>query len=173
MSYKRFNFPPYYTWSEKQDGTGNVPYLTSGGGFLQMLQYGYAGVRALPGRLRLRPQLPKDVTRMALRRIAYCGERIDVAFNASVATVRLVAPGGETRLRLAIEGASMIGGTALPATFATGQTVFVLCPPVHPCAFHCPSSCLPTPVHVHGALCLPLPVFELPLSPPFSFDLAS
>ena len=55
LSYKRFNFPPYYTWSEKQDGTGNVPYLTSGGGFLQTLQYGYVGVRVLPGRLRLRP----------------------------------------------------------------------------------------------------------------------
>lgn len=36
---------PYYTWSEKADGTGNVPYLTSGGGFLQSIIYGYAGIR--------------------------------------------------------------------------------------------------------------------------------
>jgi trehalose/maltose hydrolase-like predicted phosphorylase len=134
LSYKRFNFPPYYTWSEKADGTGNVPYLTSGGGFLQTLQYGYVGVRALPGRLRLRPQLPVNVTAMALRRIAYCRERIDVEINVSVATVRPAAAGGQTRLRLTMTAgaagaaASSGQGMALPATFPTGREVFVLCP---------------------------------------------
>ena len=89
LSYKRFNFPPYYTWSEKADGSGNVPYLTSGGGWLQSLTYGYVGIRVLADQLRLRPQLPEGVDRMALRRLQYCGERIDVEYNTTVATVKL------------------------------------------------------------------------------------
>jgi trehalose/maltose hydrolase-like predicted phosphorylase len=137
LSYQRFNFAPYYTWSEKADGTGNVPYLTSGGGFLQSITYGYAGLRAMSGRLRLRPQLIEGVSRMALRRIAYCGERIDIEYNASWATVTRVTPSAttgdegrrvvSTRLRIATE--AVPDGAVLPATFATGQVAHVLCAP--------------------------------------------
>jgi hypothetical protein len=131
MSYQRFNFPPYYTWSEKADGTGNVPYLTSGGGFLQSVTYGFVGLRAMVDRLRLRPQLIEGVSRMALRRIFYCGERIDVVYNASLATVTRADDGfgaggwSASRLRIATEVAPE--GSALPVAFPTGQVAHVLC----------------------------------------------
>ena len=51
--------------------------------------------QVLPDRLRLRPQLIEGVSRMALRRIFYCGERLDIEYNDTVATVTQAgAPGG-------------------------------------------------------------------------------
>ena len=134
LSYQRFNFPPFYTWSEKADGTGNVPYLTSGGGFLQAITYGFGGLRVLSDRLRLRPQLIANTTRMALRRVQFCGSRIDIEWNESTATVTsstggagtdLGAAGAAAGLRVASAGGGE--GTALPAAFATGQVAHVLC----------------------------------------------
>eukprot|EP01052_Picozoa_sp_SAG31_P007983 SAG31_NODE_393_length_16293_cov_15.804372_6_plen_409_part_00 len=120
LSYQRFNFPPYYTWSEKADGTGNVPYLTSGGGFLQSITYGYGGVRILSDRLRLRPQLIEGVTRMALRRIFYCGERIDLEFNGTWSVVSRIEHDDKRRTNRATH-------IVLPPPFPTGQEAFVLC----------------------------------------------
>ena len=146
-SYQRFNFPPFFTWSEKQDGTGNVPYLTSGGGFLQSIIHGFAGLRVLAGRLRLRPVLLEGVRRMALRRIFYCGRRLDVEYNATVATISVAEGGGRPKgsgghraqgpasekgaavLRFVTEGKGGDGGSPLPAVFPTGTVVYVLCPP--------------------------------------------
>ena len=133
LSYQRFNFAPYYTWSEKADGTGNVPYLTSGGGFLQAVTYGFGGLRVLSDRLRLRPQLIANTTRMALRRVQFCGSRIDIEWNESTATVKasagsagtVGAAGSAAGLRVASAGGGE--GTALPAAFATGQVAHVLC----------------------------------------------
>ena len=87
-SYQHFNFPPYGTWTEKADGNGNIPYITSGSGFLQSVVYGYGGLRALNNTLRVFPQLPAGVTRVALRRLAYCGAHVDLVYNATVATLR-------------------------------------------------------------------------------------
>ena len=131
LSYQRFNFPPYYTWSEKADGTGNVPYLTSGGGFLQAITYGFGGLRVLSDRLRLRPQLIANTTRMALRRVQFCGSRIDIEWNETMATVTASAgsvgtdAAGSVELKVASAGGGE--GTALPAAFATGQVAHVLC----------------------------------------------
>ena len=133
LSYQRFNFPPYYTWSEKADGTGNVPYLTSGGGFLQAITYGFGGLRVLSDRLRLRPQLIANTTRMALRRVQFCGSRIDIEWNETMATVTasagsagtVGAAGSAAGLRVASAGGGE--GAALPAAFATGQVAHVLC----------------------------------------------
>jgi len=131
LSYQRFNFPPFYTWSEKADGTGNVPYLTSGGGFLQAITYGFGGLRALSDRLRLRPQLIANTTRMALRRVQFCGSRIDIEWNETMATVTASAgsvgtdAAGSVELKVASAGGGE--GTALPAAFATGQVAHVLC----------------------------------------------
>ena len=135
MSYQRFNFPPYYTWSEKQDGTGNVPYLTSGAGFLQAVTYGYAGIRALAGRLRLQPQLIEGVERMALRRLQYCGTRIDLEYNTSVASVMHAYTTQESerervkaaRLRVVTVASATEEGAALPTVFPTGQVAYLVC----------------------------------------------
>ena len=131
LSYQRFNFPPYYTWSEKADGTGNVPYLTSGGGFLQAITYGFGGLRVLSDRLRLRTQLIANTTRMALRRVQFCGSRIDIEWNETMATVTASAgsvgtdAAGSVELKVASAGGGE--GVALPAAFATGQVAHVLC----------------------------------------------
>ena len=89
-----------------------MPYITSAGGFLQSVIYGYGGVRVLADRLHVRPQLIKGVTRMALRRIKYCGALIDLEVNATLATLTLV------------------GGAALrmPDPFPTGAEAAVSCP---------------------------------------------
>ena len=111
FSYQHFNFAPYGTWTEKADGNGNIPYITSGSGFLQAVVYGYAGVRALNDSLRIFPQLPADVSRLALRRVAYCGAHIDIEYNATVATLTQ------------IDGAAL----TMPETFPTGTEVHVAC----------------------------------------------
>lgn len=125
-SYQNFNFSPYYTWSERANGAGNVPYLTSGGGFLQNIIYGYAGIRVQSHRLRFQPVLIEGATRTALRRIAYCGARLDLEYNSSVATLS-VADDSEL-VGLSWQNGSDAAAAPLPAAFATGQEVFVLCP---------------------------------------------
>ena len=110
-SYQRFNFPPYGTWTEKADGAGNIPYLTSGSGFLQSVVYGFGGLRALNNTLRIAPQLPAGVTRVAFRRLAYCGAHVDVVYNATVATLTH------------IDGPEL----DMPHSFATGTEVHITC----------------------------------------------
>jgi len=102
----------YGTWSEDADGHGNVPYVTSGSGFLQSVLYGFAGVRALQESFRVKPQLPAGVARVALRRLQYCGGHFDLEYNTSVAWL--------TR----VDGPLY----DMPSSFPTGTVALIKCP---------------------------------------------
>ena len=88
----------------------------------------------LSNRLRLRPQLIEGVGRIALRRIFYCGGRIDLEYNATTAVVTMSSSaqpradgvlGG--RLRLPVSFPTGVEFD-LPVSFPTGDEVFIACP---------------------------------------------
>lgn len=62
---------PFYVWNERANGTGTGKgasnFLSGAGGFLQLLMYGYAGIRIKPNAMTItRPTLPPRTRRLKL-----------------------------------------------------------------------------------------------------------
>lgn len=60
---------PFYVWNESDDGTspGASNFLSGAGGFLQMIMYGYAGVRIRTDSMRItHPTLPPRARKLKL-----------------------------------------------------------------------------------------------------------
>ncbi len=131
-SYQKFCFPPYYLFSENSNNGGDVLYLTSGAGFLQTLIYGYGGVRVLPDALQLRPALPPNATRFAMKGIEYMGAvlsltlegsgaEMSVAMTASVDGGELTLTDSSGKTSVLEAGATAWTGVAQRVTVAVGK----------------------------------------------------
>lgn len=60
---------PYFVWNEYVNGVPNGAgnFITGAGGFLQLIMYGYAGIRMNVGSLTIRkPQLPPNTSELKL-----------------------------------------------------------------------------------------------------------
>ncbi|XP_029642302.1 protein-glucosylgalactosylhydroxylysine glucosidase isoform X2 [Octopus sinensis] len=84
---------PFKMWSEYNDGTGAVNFLTGMGGFLQSLTFGYGGFRIYKDRLEFDPQLPEGSTNITLHNIDYRGGSFTLSFNAAIMSITLTKPG--------------------------------------------------------------------------------
>ena len=129
-TYQQFCFPPFYMFSENAGNGGDVLYLTSGAGFLQSLIYGYGaqrcctslecsplciadytamswcagGVRVLPDGLQLRPVLPPNSTRFALKGIQFLGSVLSLSVEHKI--MRVTARAGDGAASLVLHDAS-------------------------------------------------------------------
>eukprot|EP01104_Vermistella_antarctica_P001171 TRINITY_DN1122_c0_g2_i1.p1 TRINITY_DN1122_c0_g2~~TRINITY_DN1122_c0_g2_i1.p1 ORF type:complete len:762 (+),score=197.59 TRINITY_DN1122_c0_g2_i1:344-2287(+) len=81
----------FNVWKEKITG-GHINFLTGGGGYLQEIIYGYAGVSLLrvPNSLYLNPSLPPgNATQVNIVGMAYQGRSIDVSITAMSTSITL------------------------------------------------------------------------------------
>ena len=62
------------------------------GGFLQSIMFGYGGIRLLPDRLNLDPELPPDSTELHIIGLSYLGNVMDVFVTASELMVTVTSP---------------------------------------------------------------------------------
>jgi trehalose/maltose hydrolase-like predicted phosphorylase len=60
---------PFNVWTETPTG-GAINFITGAGGFLQSVIYGYPGLRVHESELALNPQLPPNVSRLALKAVS-------------------------------------------------------------------------------------------------------
>lgn len=81
-SYKPYKIEPFKVWSETQNETGALNFITGMGGFLQALIFGYGGVRIHLDRLEFHPKLPRGITNFTIQGINY----LDCSFNIYITT---------------------------------------------------------------------------------------
>lgn len=85
-SYELYVREPFGVWTEKQTSVGAVNFITGGGGFLQALVFGYAGLRVRPYHLEFaRPgggMLPPGADSLRLVGLAYLGSDFDLEVTA-------------------------------------------------------------------------------------------
>ena len=89
---------PFLVWTETPGG-GTPNFLTGAGGFLQTAFQGYTGLRIGDDSLTFSPVLPPGSTTLALRGVAYLGNRLNVRYDSATITVELQGSvEGKTRL---------------------------------------------------------------------------
>jgi len=84
---------PFLTWGEYAGNGGCPNFLTGGGGFLQSIWAGWAGLRLTDAALTLQPLLPPNTTGITLSELNYQGSRLHVAFDAHHVSITLTLIG--------------------------------------------------------------------------------
>lgn len=80
---------PFNVWTELDDGTGAVNFITGMGGFLQSLLFGYGGFRLRPDRIDFHGRLPPSTSSFNITGLDYLGGSIDFYFTKDTTIVRL------------------------------------------------------------------------------------
>jgi len=88
---------PFDVWTETPSG-GAMNFLTGAGGFLQVVLFGYPGLRFNDTHATFKPTLPPDTTNLKLRGLAYRGHRLDVDITASTVEVSVQKTAAPDRL---------------------------------------------------------------------------
>jgi hypothetical protein len=79
---------PFGIWTETPDG-GATNFATGQGGFLQVMLFGWPGMRIMNGSLTFRPELPENVGFYRVRALKYRRNEIDVSYTAQTVRVEL------------------------------------------------------------------------------------
>lgn len=112
-SYEPFLRPPYDQFAETRTGPNTgFNFLTGIGGFLQVFEYGYSGLRFTPTEVALDPSLPPQLLGVTLTNLRWQGRTFTVAIGLQSTKVTLTA-----RSAMPVQTPS---GTV---TVAPGQTV--------------------------------------------------
>lgn len=80
---------PFNVWTELDDGTGAVNFITGMGGFLQSLLFGYGGFRLRPDRIDFHGRLPPSTSSFSITGLDYLGGSIDFYFTEDTTFVRM------------------------------------------------------------------------------------
>lgn len=80
---------PFNVWTELDDGTGAVNFITGMGGFLQSLLFGYGGFRLYPDMIVFHGRLPPSTTSFNITGLDYLGGSIDFYFTEDTTIVKL------------------------------------------------------------------------------------
>lgn len=111
--------PPFNVWAEGLDGSGTPNFITGAGGFLQLMAFGYPGLRLTDKGLLLKPAvLPRNSSAMALHGVAFMSQRLRIEISKSTVTLQLLSNG-----KLTVTGAggsSEILTSEAPLRFDTG-----------------------------------------------------
>jgi trehalose/maltose hydrolase-like predicted phosphorylase len=91
-SYEPFQRAPYDQFAETRTGpkTG-FNFLTGVGGFLQVFEYGFSGMRYTPNAVKLDPSLPPQLPGVTLRNLHWHGNTFTVAIGQQTTTVTLAS----------------------------------------------------------------------------------
>ncbi len=89
-SYEPFLRPPYDQFAETRTGPNTgFNFLTGVGGFLQVFEYGFSGMRFTPTAVKLDPSLPPQLQGVTLRKLHWHGSTFTVAIGPQTTTVTL------------------------------------------------------------------------------------
>uniref|UniRef100_A0A336LM18 Protein-glucosylgalactosylhydroxylysine glucosidase n=1 Tax=Culicoides sonorensis TaxID=179676 RepID=A0A336LM18_CULSO len=82
-TYSNYIRPPFNVWCEyTSEGCGAVNFITGAGGFLQVILYGYAGIRPRLDHLLIKqPSKLPGVKEFKIQRLNYLGTRFSINFN--------------------------------------------------------------------------------------------
>ncbi len=93
-SYEPFLRAPYDQFAETRTGPNTgFNFLTGVGGFLQVFEYGFSGMRFGPAAVRLDPSLPPQLPGVTLRNLHWHGRVFTVAIGQQTTTVTLASGG--------------------------------------------------------------------------------
>ncbi len=91
-SYEPFLRAPYDQFAETRTGPNTgFNFLTGVGGFLQVFEYGFSGMRFTPTAVRLDPSLPPQLPGVTLRNLHWHGRVFTVAIGQQTTTVTLAS----------------------------------------------------------------------------------
>ncbi|MEA2213874.1 MAG: hypothetical protein QOF83_3822 [Solirubrobacteraceae bacterium] len=91
-SYEPFLRAPYDQFAETRTGPNTgFNFLTGVGGFLQVFEYGFSGMRFTPSAVRLDPSLPPQLPGLTLRNLHWHGSTFTVAIGPQNTAVTLAA----------------------------------------------------------------------------------
>ena len=91
-SYEPFLRPPYDQFAETRTGPNTgFNFLTGIGGFLQVFEYGYSGLRFTPTAVQLDPSLSPQVSGVTLNNLQWHGRTFTVAIGPQSTKVNLTA----------------------------------------------------------------------------------
>jgi hypothetical protein len=91
-SYEPFLRPPFDQFAETRTGPNTgFNFLTGIGGFLQVFEYGYSGLRFTPAAIQLDPSLPPQLPGVMLTNLQWQGRTFTVDIGPQSTTVKLVS----------------------------------------------------------------------------------
>jgi trehalose/maltose hydrolase-like predicted phosphorylase len=91
-SYEPFQRAPYDQFAETRTGPNTgFNFLTGVGGFLQVFEYGFSGMRFTPTAVALDPSLPPQLPGVTLRNVQWHGSTFTVAIGPQTTTVTLAS----------------------------------------------------------------------------------
>jgi trehalose/maltose hydrolase-like predicted phosphorylase len=91
-SYEPFQRAPYDQFAETRTGPNTgFNFLTGVGGFLQVFEYGFSGLRFQPNAVALDPSLPPQLPGVTLRNLHWHGSTFTVAIGPQNTTVTLAS----------------------------------------------------------------------------------
>jgi trehalose/maltose hydrolase-like predicted phosphorylase len=126
-SYEPFLRAPYDQFAETRSGPNTgFNFLTGVGGFLQVFEYGFSGMRFTPTAVKVDPSLPPQLPGVTLHSLHWHGSTFTVAIGPSTTTISLVSgaalplqtPNGP---RTATAGHPVVIGTRRPDQQATSD----------------------------------------------------
>lgn len=88
-TYKLNVMEPFKVWSENINGEGNPNFITGAGGFLQLIIFGYGGLRLHDDYLLFNPpMLPQNATLVVLHGINYLDNEMCVEISNDIITIK-------------------------------------------------------------------------------------
>jgi hypothetical protein len=114
-SYEPFLRPPYDQFAETRSGSDTgFNFLTGVGGFLQVFEYGYPGLRFAPNEIELDPSLSPQLQGVMLNNLQWQGRAFTIAIGLQ-----------STRLSLTSGAALPVKTPAGQVTVAPGQSITI------------------------------------------------
>ncbi|XP_021501919.1 protein-glucosylgalactosylhydroxylysine glucosidase isoform X1 [Meriones unguiculatus] len=80
---------PFKVWTENEDGSGAVNFLTGMGGFLQAALFGFTGFRITEAGVTFDPLCPDLVSRVSVSGISYLGNKLNFTFSKELVTLEV------------------------------------------------------------------------------------
>jgi trehalose/maltose hydrolase-like predicted phosphorylase len=113
-SYEPFLRPPYDQFAETRTGPNTgFNFLTGIGGFLQVFQYGYSGLRFTPTSIQLDPSLSPQLQRVTLSNLQWQGRTFTVNIEPQSTTVT-VTSGSALPMQTPSGSVSVTGSYTMP-----------------------------------------------------------
>ena len=114
-SYEPFLRAPYDQFAETRTGPNTgFNFLTGVGGFLQVFEYGFSGLRFTPTAIQLDPSLPPQLPGVTLQNLHWQGRVFTIDIGPQ-----------STRVTLASGAAMPVSTPGGPMTVATGQSITI------------------------------------------------
>jgi hypothetical protein len=122
---------PFGIWTESPTG-GATNFATGQGGFLQVLIFGWPGMRILQDCLQFNPQLPENSQQLTLRGLSYKGLVLDIAYDSARVRISVKSSSSDALYlcaKLQLTGEVFSLNTMSSASFVRGAFQIGQCKP--------------------------------------------